>query len=609
MKLHSAWLAFVTLPFLRVFAVPAPSHHDCAHVVKERVEPPRNWVPLGPAPADHILELRIGLPQPNFHLLEEALYQVSDPYHDRYGVHYSKEAVEEMVAPHPTSVTAVEEWLETYGIGESDLTRSSAGDWVKIRVPIALAEEMLHTTYSIWAHTLDGDLVVRTTSYSLPQYLHPHIELIQPTTMFARLKGMKSTLHWPDHDEEVTYFSQAKAVPTLTQALGSIQVDPSCTQTITLSCLRQLYNATGYNSSATNGNVLGITGYLEQYLNIQDLQQFYALYRPDAVNSTFAYVSINGGQNSQNISEAGPEADLDSQYAWGLTYPTGGIFYSTGGSPPINLSAHTPTNTNEPYAEWIDYVLNQTNPPQTISTSYGDDEQTVPQSYAVRVCNDLAQLGARGVSLLFSSGDFGVGDGNPNPANQTCLTNDGRNLTRFIPDFPASCPFVTTVGGTIGVPETAVFFSGGGFSNYFPRPSYQDSAVTGYLSKLPPGLYEGLYNPNGRAYPDVSALAYNFSIVNQGKLGKIGGTSASGPTFAAIVSLLNDARLSSGLPVLGFLNPLLYTKGIAGLTDITMGHNPGCGTQGFNATTGWDPVTGLGTPNFGMLKDIILSTT
>ncbi len=62
----------------------------------------------------------------------------------------------------------------------------------------------------------------------------------------------------------------------------------------------------------------------------------------------------------------------------------------------------------------------------------------VPKDYAKRVCNGLAQLGARGVSVIFSSGDYGVGDGNPDPATQECFTNDGLNNTRFIPAFPAS---------------------------------------------------------------------------------------------------------------------------------------------------------------------------
>lgn len=67
-----------------------------------------------------------------------------------------------------------------------------------------------------------------------------------------------------------------------------------------------------------------------------------------------------------------------------------------------------------------------------------------------------------------------------------CQTNDGTNSTRFMPAFPASCPYVTAVGGTTGVPEVAVDFSGGGFSNYWPAPDYQTEAVASYLEATDP---------------------------------------------------------------------------------------------------------------------------
>jgi len=251
--------------------------------------------------------------------------------------------------------------------------------------------------------------------------------------------------------------------------------------------------------------------------------------------------------------------------------------------------------------------LAQDDIPLVISSSYGDDEQTVPESYAKRACAGFAQLGARGVSLTSSSGDGGVGDGDPDPATQTCFTNDGTNRTEFPALFPTSCPFITSVGGTTNVPEVAVSFSGGGFSHYFARPSYQDAAVEAFLENLPNGTYEGLFNPNGRAFPDVSAQANNFLVVIGGEQGLIGGTSASAPTFAAFVALLNDARLKAGLSSLGFLNPLFYSTAVSGFNDITEGNNPGCGTEGFNATVGWDPVTGLGTPDFGKLAEIVTS--
>ena len=96
--------------------------------------------------------------------------------------------------------------------------------------------------------------------------------------------------------------------------------------------------------------------------------------------------------------------------------------------------------------------------------------------------------------------------------------------------------------------------------------------------------FNHLQKLNFQAYPDVAAQGDNFKIFLEGQAILIGGTSCSAPTFTGFVSLLNDARLKAGLPSLGFLNPFLYSKGFKGLNDITIGHNSGCGTQGFNVS-------------------------
>ncbi|KAI0797009.1 tripeptidyl peptidase A [Abortiporus biennis] len=572
----------------------------CAHKVKETIQPPRGWIKSHPAAPDAIIELRIALPQRNFAQLERHLYEVSDPFHERYGIHLSKEEVEELVSPHPDSIDIVNEWLASHGLSDEHLTRSPAKDWVRVKVPVSLAEEMMDTKYHVWTNSKDGNTIVRTTSYSLPESLHDHIELVQPTTLFSTLRTMKTTFRI---DKDVPEVVNANAPPIQVPSASGGLVDASCNTTITITCLKQLYNAVGFTPTGKN-NQIGITGYLGENANIADLQAFFADQVPAAVGSNFTFISVAGGINNQSIAAAGAEANLDTQFAYGLTHPIPATFWSTAGSPPFIPDLATPTNTNEPYTDWLDFVLGHPNPPQTISTSYADDEQTVPVNFAKRVCQGFAQLGARGVSLTFSSGDGGVGDGETDPAETVCISNDGKNKTEFLPLFPPSCPFVTAVGGTIGVPETAVFFSGGGFSNLFPRPSYQAVAVPTFLGSLPKGLYKGLFNPNGRAIPDVAAQADRFRIFLSGFIVSIGGTSAAAPTFAGFVSLLNDARISNGLPPLGFLNPLLYTIPEA-FNDITTGSNPGCGTPGFNATKGWDPVTGLGTPNFGKLKDIV----
>lgn len=597
-------------------AAPGNSHPTAnTPKLKDSVSPPYNWIDLGRAPPARLLPLRIALPQTRFDELERHLYEASDPYHARYGQHLLKEQIEELVKPPRHSVDAVDAWLTQYGItGEDMIRRSPAGDWITVTVPIMLAEEMLDTEFHLWKHAVDGNVLVRTTQYSLPEHLHAHVELVQPTTYFGRPKAMSTAFHFNNASvslAELIDISTTSSVGNSGTANAPALTDPllkvDCSKVVTISCLLQLYNAESYKPAAADKNSIGITGYLGQFANVGDLQAFYASERPDAVNSTFKTVLINNGQNNQSPSLAGLEATLDTQFGFGLTYPTPRTFYSTGGSPPFIPDDITPQNTNEPYEEWLQYMsaLSDKDIPRTVSTSYGDSEQTVPKDYAVRVCKEFAKLSCRGVSILFSSGDHGVGDGNPDPETQHCFTNDGKNRTQFLPAFPASCPFVTTVGGTNGIPEVAAGFSGGGFSNYFARPSYQDRAVSTYLAKLPAGKYSGLYNPLGRAYPDVSAQSEHFLIHYQGRFGLIGGTSASAPAFAGIVALLNDAQLAAGKPPLGFLNPMLYSIGVDGLNDVTSGNASGCGTPGFNASQGWDPVTGLGTPDFGKLKDIL----
>jgi len=118
------------------------------------------------------------------------------------------------------------------------------------------------------------------------------------------------------------------------------------------------------------------------------------------------------------------------------------------------------------------------------------------------------------------------------------------------------------------------------------------------------GTYKGLFNPLGRAYPDIAAQGLYFERVLNGTLDVISGTSASCPLASSIIALVNDALISAGKPPLGFLNPWLYREGYKGFTDITSGTQGGCGTSGFPVTAGWDAVTGFGTPDFPALVKV-----
>jgi tripeptidyl-peptidase-1 len=104
----------------------------------------------------------------------------------------------------------------------------------------------------------------------------------------------------------------------------------------------------------------------------------------------------------------------------------------------------------------------------------------------------------------------------------------------------------------------------------------------------------------------VSANGANYLCAVDGSGQLVFGTSASSPTFGAIITLINEERINAGKKPVGFINPVLYANPSA-LNDITKGNNPGCGTNGFSAVRGWDPLTGLGTPNYPKLLKIFLA--
>jgi len=160
----------------------------------------------------------------------------------------------------------------------------------------------------------------------------------------------------------------------------------------------------------------------------------------------------------------------------------------------------------------------------------------------------------------------------------------------------------------------ALITTGGGFSNYSPRPSWQNSVVTNYLQTVPPAdLPPALdFNATNRGFPDVSALGHNYLIRRDNSWEDVDGTSCSAPVWAALIALWNDYEQTQGRPTLGFINPLIYQiygNNTATFFDIENGNNKctesKCCEYGYTTAPGWDPVTGLGSPNFQKLYSAI----
>jgi tripeptidyl-peptidase-1 len=240
---------------------------------------------------------------------------------------------------------------------------------------------------------------------------------------------------------------------------------------------------------------------------------------------------------------------------------------------------------------------------KVISSSYSYNEHDLTPLYERRQCAEYMKLGLMGVSVLYSSGDSGVAGNGDECINKRGGYNNGTR-GRFNPSFPGTCPYITSVGATqvkpgVNVPKAlasgtqpeeaceTVIYSGGGFSNVFPLPSYQEKAVQSYFANYPPPYSSAQYNNSQqtRGYPDISANGANYVVAVDGKFALVYGTSASSPTLGSILTLINEQRYNHGMSSIGFVNPVAY-KHPEVFNDITQGNNPGCGTNGFSAVPG-----------------------
>jgi len=143
--------------------------------------------------------------------------------------------------------------------------------------------------------------------------------------------------------------------------------------------------------------------------------------------------------------------------------------------------------------------------------------------------------------------------------------------------------------------------SSGGFSNVFPIPSYQSSALAHYWANYAPSFPTGPSTnsfPSGtavfnnsqttRGFPDISANGMGWDIFWEGGGATSWGTSLSTPLFGVIFTMINQQRALVGKGPVGFVNPVVYANPQV-FNDVTSGCTGGCGTQGFCAQPGWDP--------------------
>ncbi|KAG6142638.1 hypothetical protein E4U38_005221 [Claviceps purpurea] len=571
-------------------------------VVDSRSQVPYGWTALGPAPADHIIRLSIALETTGQDRLDEELHQISNPDHVRYGQHLTRDEAWASILPRREAVDSTRRWLSLAQVPEGQIRQR--GHFLEATVTVQDAEALLATNYSVFSRVDDdgGRRVIGTLAYSVPADVRRHIVAIQPTTFFDT-----TSYHWKPEHRNPSARPQARSTK-----------NDTCDTLNTPLCLRELYGINDYRGRPHPRSLLGVVGFSKQAAQYDQLEKYVEKYATYAKGANFTVALINNGTNPQGLNYPSGEANLDIQIAVAMAHRVPVRFYSTGGEdhnfqPDLDISDRQKEHV-EPWLQFVSFLLDLPDQdlPQVMSISYGVNEQAIPKPYAQRICHIFGQLSLRGMSVIVASGDAGPGI--------SCQSNDGTktNATRFLPDFPATCPYVTSVGGTGGKsPERALNFSSGGFSDYWHRPAWQDDAVKTYLSRHGK-KWSQYYNQKGRGFPDVAAQGTGYPIFNHDKIENGGGTSASAPLFASMIALINDDRLKSGKPPLGFLNPWLYKKATQrAFTDITDGRSEGCKGRtyggapapiipqaGWDAVEGWDPVTGLGTPKFEKLREL-----
>ncbi|KAJ7791695.1 family S53 protease [Mycena olivaceomarginata] len=545
-----------------VFA-PFAGVHSTFVVVGKRDSAPPGFSLIGSPPADDVLTLRLALAQSNIQGLQDAVYDISTPGGSRYGQYLTQAQVDEYVVPSAETLDQVNTWLAASNLKASPL--NSAGDWVSVGMTVAQANSLLAADFSTFQIAATNETVIRTLSYSLPSALQKSIHWIHPTISF------------PDSNRPAA-LSRIKNTSSVTSArpqMVSLSANCQGLSSWNPACLQELYGipSTSPNPAAPAAHVFGVSGFSNDFTNERDLRTFLETYRPDInPNTTFDFLSVDDGINNQLPADAGEDGNSNIQYAIALATGVPVTFVSTGTLPNALLTE---------MLDEANYLLSLEQPPQTLlNTAFVGVESEVfegviytPQM-AISLCNAYAQLAARGVSLIVPTGVFGSGG---IPALPGCLPYD--------PSFPATCPF------------------GGGFSSLFARPKYQDAAVPAWLAATN-NTHSTAFNVSGRAIPDLSAISMLDFIFEQRLFNFSQTPQFSAAIFASMVALLNSERTAAGKPGLGFLNPLIYQHGDA-FKDFTTGSITGCNSGGFNATAGWDPVSGFGSPSYPKLLKII----
>jgi tripeptidyl-peptidase-1 len=556
---------------------------------------------------------------------------ISDPKHPNYANYLSTEEIGRLVASDPKHVKAVTSWLD----GVDGLAYAVLSDCIRVKGTVAAVEKLMGATLHTYLHVQSGRKAVRLFGQAhLPDHLREAVEFISGLSDFPIVRKPRLAAA-----SRTAAAARGDASVTITKSAGGSD-DPD--YYIWPGALLNLYGVPANNSYPTAKNSMGVIEFGGNAAGYEpaDLTNFFTQIagagQPPAP-VTFGTFTPGGDPNLDT------ECTLDIEYIQGLSTNVTTWFWTIDNGWVYEMANSLAEAKKFPLVVSVSYGWGESEQCDVSPCSVGEDSK----AYVARSNKELAKLAAKGISVLVSSGDTGA-QGLGDADSQTCSNT---KVPPFNADYPSNSPYVTGVGATMlmgdssqtgGSPycgdgssqfspcsagtgyEVACSYprakitGGGGISLFQDRPSWQESAVSSYLknssNNIPPSSY---FKATGRGNPDVAYNGHNYLIYDTNEGGQapsvfpVDGTSASAPGFAGLVSLLNGYQLTATGKPLGFLNPLFYQNAEV-FTDITEGNNKcteqACCQYGWSASTGWDPVTGLGTPNYPkmlqMLKNV-----
>ncbi|KAH8587033.1 Pro-kumamolisin, activation domain-containing protein, partial [Bisporella sp. PMI_857] len=422
----------------------APDRHD-------------GWERGQRASPDLIVPVQVNLAETATDEGADYLLALADPSSPSFGQYWSAQEVTLLFALPERDIQAVLQWIAN-GSGNPPLDPrlSPCRCRVYFNATILQLERLLRTEYYVYKHIGTSNTSLACEQYSLPVQLQPLVDFIIPTVFPTRAPPMAA------HPVSSQYKFDVGGMRTATAGLARRQTRLDCSRFTTPHCLRDWYHIPARPSDYPvhpNGSFGIFQPAMASWLP-KDLDKFFGFFEPILQGQRPYMERINGGYYSSKPKDIvfNLESNLDFEYAMSLAWP----------QPVTNLQVgdrYLGGNLNHMLAAFDKYYCDTLEPgvdaqypdldfsdgyqsrdcgtynaPKVISISYAWDEGHFPPEYLRRQCQEYLKLGLQGITVLAGSGDEGTAG-----RNETCAGSASRP---FRVSFPASCPWVTAVGGT-----------------------------------------------------------------------------------------------------------------------------------------------------------------